>query len=286
MNMQTQAQALKRRPRSKEDRVKFWREPRYGDLECLTARFRTHVYELHTHETYVIGTITAGCERFEVAGVQYASSSGDLCMLNPDMVHDGRPDDVGYSYRMIYPSVGLISGMVQELTGRAPGGTPTFRGIVERDLELSQAFTRAHLALEQRQVALEADTQMMDVMSRLLMRYGRISALQRPARENRAVSVAKEYLAGNVSQNVDLATLAGIAGLSRTHLIRAFKKQTGLPPHAFLIDCRVRLARKLLLDGEAPATVALATGFADQAHMTRAFKARIGTTPGQFARMG
>jgi AraC-like DNA-binding protein len=127
---------------------------------------------------------------------------------------------------------------------------------------------------------------MIDVMSRILLRYGRISAPERPARENRAVSVAKEYLAANVSQNVDLATLAGIAGLSRTHLIRAFKKVTGLPPHAFLIDRRVRLARKLLLDGEALAIVALGAGFADQAHMTRAFKARIGTTPGQFARMG
>ena len=234
----------------------------------------------------MIGTITAGCERFEVAGVQYAASSGDVCMLNPDMVHDGRPEDVGYSYRMIYPSVDLISEMVQDLTGYAPGGTLTFRSIVERDVELSQAFTRAHRALEQRRVALEADVQMMDVMSRILMRYGGISAPERSVRENRAVSVAKEYLAADVSRNVDLATLAGIAGLSRTHLIRAFKKETGMPPHAFLIDRRVRLARKLLLNGEAPATVALVTGFADQAHMTRAFKARIGTTPGQFARMG
>ena len=286
MSMQTQAQVLQRSPRSKGDRVKFWREARYGDLECLAARFRIHVYELHTHESYVIGTITAGCERFEVAGVQYAASSGDVCMLNPDMVHDGRPEGVGYSYRMIYPSVDLISEMVQELTGYAPGGTPTFRSIVERDVELSQAFTRAHRALEQRRVALEADVQMMDVMSRILMRYGGISAPERSVRENRAVSVAKEYLAADVSRNVDLATLAGIAGLSRTHLIRAFKKETGMPPHAFLIDRRVRLARKLLLNGEAPATVALVTGFADQAHMTRAFKARIGTTPGQFARMG
>jgi hypothetical protein len=79
MSMQTQAQVLERSPRGKEDRAKFWREPRYGDLECLAARFRTHVYELHTHETYVIGTITAGCERFEAGGVQYAASTGDLC---------------------------------------------------------------------------------------------------------------------------------------------------------------------------------------------------------------
>jgi AraC-like DNA-binding protein len=32
-------------------------------------------------------------------------------------------------------------------------------------------------------------------------------------------------------------------------------------------------------------SVAAAAGFADQAHMTRAFKARIGITPGRFAKM-
>jgi hypothetical protein len=70
------------------------------------------------------------------------------------MVHDGRPEDIGYSYRMIYPSVGLVSELARELTGGAPRGTPTFRNIIERDVELSHAFTRAHQALEQPQAAL------------------------------------------------------------------------------------------------------------------------------------
>ena len=48
-------------------------------------------------------------------------------MLNPDMVHDGRPEDVGYSYRMINPSVGLISEMAQ-IRRRVLGGTPLFAG--------------------------------------------------------------------------------------------------------------------------------------------------------------
>ena len=90
---------------------------------------------------------------------------------------------------------------------------------------------------------------------------------------------ALDYLAANVAEIVDLATLAGISGLSRSHLIRAFKQEMGLTPHAFLVDRRVRLARKLLLGGDATVSVAAAAGFADQAHMTRAFKARIGITP-------
>ena len=73
-----------------------------------------------------------------------------------------------------------------------------------------------------------------------------------------------------------------LAGLPRHHLIRAFRRETGLTPHAYLIDVRVRRARERLRRGESLGEVAAATGFCDQPHLTRAFKARLGVTPGAF----
>ena len=81
-----------------------------------------------------------------------------------------------------------------------------------------------------------------------------------------------------------LTELAQIARLSTYHLIRAFRAEIGLTPHAYLVDVRVRRARDLLRVGQAPAEVALGVGFADQAHLTRAFKSRIGVTPGAYRR--
>lgn len=285
MSTQSQAYALGQTPPGQGESAKFWREVRYGDLECLTALFRTHVYERHTHETYVIGSIVAGCERFEVNGVQYAARAGDLCVLNPDVVHDGRPDGQGYAYRMIYPSVDLVNELAADLTGHTTRGTLTFGGPIEHDPQLSAAFVAAHRAMEKKDATLEADEAMVQVLGQILTRYAQLADSQKPARERRAVSQVREFLAENVTENVDLITLSAISGLSRSHLIRAFKRETGLTPHAFLIDRRVRLARKLLLNGLTPVNVAASAGFADQAHMTRAFKARIGITPGSFARM-
>lgn len=285
MNTQSQADALDQTPLGAGERAKFWREPRYRDLECLSASFRTHAYELHTHETYVIGSISAGCERFSVDGVNYAARRGDLCMLHPEAVHDGEPEGDGYAYRMIYPSIGLLAELAHDLTGKAPRGTPGFPAPVVRDPELSEAFMAAHRAMEARGAALEADEAMVDILGRILARHGRIAEPDGKLGEPGAVGRARDYLAANVTENVDLATLADVAGLSRSHLIRAFKKSMGLTPHAFLVDRRVRLARTLLLGGQLPAEAALASGFADQAHMTRAFKARIGVTPGRFAKM-
>ncbi len=67
-------------------------------------------------------------------------------------------------------------------------------------------------------------------------------------------------------------------------LVRAFRAETGLPPHAYVNHLRVRLARRLLDGGVAPADVAAAAGFADQAHLTRHFKRVVGVPPRAYQR--
>jgi AraC-like DNA-binding protein len=92
----------------------------------------------------------------------------------------------------------------------------------------------------------------------------------------------RDYLEAHLDQDADLASLAGLADLSRSHFIRAFSKETGLTPHAYLVDRRFRAASRLLGKGEAPGDVAAACGFFDQSHLNRVFKARMGVTPGAY----
>jgi AraC-like ligand binding domain len=56
--------------------ARLWREPRHDGLDCLAARFRTHRYSTHTHETYVIGVITAGCEGYWLRGETRRAAAG------------------------------------------------------------------------------------------------------------------------------------------------------------------------------------------------------------------
>jgi AraC-like DNA-binding protein len=81
-----------------------------------------------------------------------------------------------------------------------------------------------------------------------------------------------------------LAELAELTGLSQFALLRAFRGATGLPPHAYLNQLRVRRARLLLDDGRPAAEVAVQTGFADQAHLTRHFKRVVGVPPAAYQR--
>ena len=74
--------------------------------------------------------------------------------------------------------------------------------------------------------------------------------------------------------------LATRVGCSHSKLLLAFKQQTGAPPHAFLLACRIERAKELLAAGsDSVATIARALGFASPQHFAGHFKLATGQTP-------
>jgi len=269
-------------PLAPEDETYFWRVSRHGDLDCFTATFRKHVFPPHTHETYVIGVTLDGVHSYMHKGVRVRCEAGTICFINPDEVHDGSPDSQGYSYRMTYPSPQFLSALLRVETGRVVG-PPRFRTPGVHDPELAQMFCAAHRALEGKEEALFADEKLIGFYLTAIERYaGGLPGMIAAGQEPEAVARIKDYLIAHMGEPTDFKTLAGQAGLSAWHLIRVFRKATGLTPHAWLVDRRVHHARELLRAGESPSHIAVQCGFADQAHLTRSFKARLGVTPGQY----
>lgn len=79
-------------------------------------------------------------------------------------------------------------------------------------------------------------------------------------------------------------SLAQECGMSATRFIRRFKAATGMTPGSYRLNLRINGARRLLASGTALSEAAYAMGFADQAHLQRAFKAHHALTPGCYAR--
>jgi AraC family transcriptional regulator len=89
-----------------------------------------------------------------------------------------------------------------------------------------------------------------------------------------------DYIEQNWDQPIELRNLAAITGLSQSQFGRMFKISTGMPPHRWHLDVRIRRARELLLkDGSCATDVAIATGFADQSHFTKTFRKLVGVSP-------
>lgn len=83
---------------------------------------------------------------------------------------------------------------------------------------------------------------------------------------------------------LSLSELAGEAGISRFKAVRAFRQELGVTPFEYLRHVRLERAAAALRNGERPSEVAVATGFADQAHLSRSFAAMFLMPPGAFAR--
>jgi AraC family transcriptional regulator len=79
--------------------------------------------------------------------------------------------------------------------------------------------------------------------------------------------------------------LAAVMGYSPDHFARLFKRDFGITPYQYVLNRRVERAKSLLrARGLSIAEVAMTCGFSTQAHLSSAFKARVGTTPGAYRR--
>lgn len=114
---------------------------------------------------------------------------------------------------------------------------------------------------------------------------GKAAAAQRPdARVERAARVrrALEHVARHYANRITLADLAAITAQTPFALIRTFRQELGITPHACIVGVRVAAALRLLEAGASVAAAAAETGFADQAHLTRHFKRTHGSTPRRY----
>jgi AraC-like DNA-binding protein len=265
--------------------ARYWRHSAVAGVDLLRARFITHRYGRHMHETYTIGVIESGQEEFEYGGRLMRAGPGAVALLNPEVVHTGQAaGPEGWSYRVFYPEVEVITAIAAELGW--PRGVPSFPETVVSDARGAALVRAAHVAAE-RGDQLASSSLLRTALAGILVAHaaaGPGGRGSRPSRAPAAVAQTRELLSDRLADPPSLDELAAVTGLGPFALLRAFRAETGLPPHAYLNQLRVRQARCLLDGGLAPAQVAAHTGFADQAHLTRHFKRVVGVPPGAYQR--
>lgn len=99
------------------------------------------------------------------------------------------------------------------------------------------------------------------------------------------LACVRRHIERHLASRLTNAGLAALVRLNEDHFARAFKVSVGRPPHAYLMERRVEHAKFLLLRSNLPVCqIALASGFADQAHMTRRFRQTADISPASWRR--
>jgi AraC family transcriptional regulator len=95
------------------------------------------------------------------------------------------------------------------------------------------------------------------------------------------------YIESHVGEPVRLGDLARVAGVSRFHFARQFRRRTSESPIAYLLRTRIERAKTLLFrDHVKVCELAAVLGFCDQSHFTRTFRRIVGVSPSAFADTG
>jgi AraC family transcriptional regulator len=121
----------------------------------------------------------------------------------------------------------------------------------------------------------------------LLRNYSTLPRPGEPGEElaDHRVRQVIDYMQQNLSDDVSLDTLAGVAGLSPNYFLGAFRQATGRTPHRYVTELRIARACELLRDPRRPISeVSLAVGFSSQSHMTEVFRRTLKTTPAAYRR--
>ncbi|QRM56870.1 AraC family transcriptional regulator [Sinorhizobium sp. BG8] len=255
--------------------------PPSGGIERIEARFHGNGFAPHRHDTYAIGMTLSGIQTFRYRGVSQFSLPGNVIVLHPDELHDGAAGtDEGLSYRMMYiPPDRLQAALPPQF-----GGLPFVSDPVLDDPVLARLILDALGDIDHEIDPMKLDTLVAELADGLLRHADGAPVSSAPGRPARAaVSRAADFLRDNLERGLTSDDLEEVTGLDRFTLSRQFRRLLGTSPHRYLVMRRLDRARSIIARGDSIAEAAYASGFADQAHLTRHFKRAHGMTPGRFA---
>jgi len=238
-----------------------------------------HHFPRHSHDQFGVGVMASGGQRSWSGIGTVRASAGDVIMVNPGEIHDGTPlDGSTREWRIIY----LDPAVVTRETDEEFAGPNEIVRPVARDPLLAWHVIKLFDSLASgHSDPLEREEKLLRSIVCIFRRHGTGEFLLRESSPSVTRAVKRIDAAPEIP--VSLAELAALSSVSRFQLLRAFSRQVGITPHAYLIQRRVLLAQRFLADGQTPAQAAIQAGFSDQSHMTRAFVRQVGVTPGCYS---
>jgi AraC-like DNA-binding protein len=257
------------------DAIAFHAYPLAGIVPMSAATVRA--FPRHTHDEYGIGVVDAGGHASWSGRGHVEAGPGTFISVNPGEVHDGHA--VGgrpRSWRILYFDPAVLADLRSDILEGATGSF-TFAAPVFADRSLHRSFEAAFA----QGATMSCETAVLRLVARL--------AAHSTARPNRdegptaCIRRARQRIDADPAAPLTLIELAREAQLSRYQLIRAFARELGLTPHAYILQRRIALAQRMIRAGRDLAEVAAAAGFCDQSHLTRWFVRQFGVTPNRYA---
>ncbi|GAB2644456.1 AraC family transcriptional regulator [Vibrio panuliri] len=237
-------------------------------------------YDAHSHDEFSFGIIDSGQACYTNQKRSNQISQGDIVTINPGDIHACNPERrlnqaAAWSYRMLFVDSREMAKYQREVSSKHAFDYTPFDSDYQRSTRMTQQFEALFHCLSFENCPLAAQTQFLQFVALCFAQ----SSNHSPSQASPNLKRVREMLLDDIATSHQLEHLAEEVGLSRYQLVRNFKQQYGLPPHAYLINEKIKRAKNLLKTGNTISEVAHQLGFADQAHFQRQFKRKLSVTP-------
>ena len=243
--------------------------------------------DYHYHEFCKILLLRSGSGGYMVDGLRYCLEPGDIVLIGDHCVH--RPEfEAGTPYEriIVYISPDFLrqqstndchlaacfSGTQGHvLRPNAPGRKKLFNLAAQLEKELSAEHYGQQILCN-------------SLLLHLLVEIGRqqdsSGAFPDPiSPENSRIQDILRYIDGHLTEDLTIDHLAGQFYISKYHMMRLFRRETGQSIHNYLSDRRLLVARDMIRSGMSATDSCFRSGFRSYSSFTRAYAKRFGTTP-------
>ena len=274
--MQQDLLALALNVMSNEPKLRIWRNEGIG--EFLHVSNLAHPNSKVLHQSLALCFVEQGAYKVNHCGVTHSVGEGALLVAQSGEFTSCEDFEGRAKYRVFLSDSTAMETIAEEI-GDGFRGERLFQSPFICDESLGPLFLKFHIQMESNPSALESSSLLREFLDAMILRYGN-GAARKVGSERWAVKRVRDCLESRYAENLTLAELAHIANLSPFYLIRVFRKEVGLPPHAYQTRVRLNRATALLAQGATIGDAALNSGFFDQSHFTNHFRKVFGYTPG------
>ena len=236
-------------------------------VSIVCGRGVSKCFPTHRHLSLSIGMVLKGERTLIIGKREFVIAEGDVFIINT-----GEPHSIGLSLNPDHDYI-VVSLSNKLLRQFFPSET-FFETIIQ-----SPALTNHLSVLFNSHIDKNKPDKLIDI--NLIISNLKLFIKPEKSRkdEDERLSRVKALLDGSSIDKHLVKKLANRAFLSEFHFARLFKKHTGMAPHQYLLDNRLRTARELLEKQNSIFDAAVASGFYDTSHFIRHFSKHFGVSP-------
>ncbi len=250
--------------------------------------------QLHYHDFYKIIVFYGGNVTYMIEGRSYVLEPGDIVLVNRFDIHKPTIDNaVPYERTVLYISGQCLEGSRREnydsmlcFSQAAEKKSYVLRVKAFADTEAGRLLARMEAGKKrygwEREMALLFELFLLAV-NRLCLEEETEKRSRPGAIYNPKVMDLLAYLREHLFEEIPIDGLAETFYISKYHMMRLFKQETGYTIHRYVTEKRIAAAKEKLLNGLSAAKVSEECGFQDYSTFLRAFQSCVHMTPTAFA---